>query len=294
MFTIFKKSKIPLLDRNLLLLPPLTGTWLGFGSGAITGAIYGILTKLRTVSPGPWAQDCQSVVCICSCPNLDILGVKFDSRLTFEGHMRGIVSRVSQIISILRLVKSVFVDSSVLLRWYYALVQPIFEYCSPVWGLLLNLIFSYSSVWCIRGPWGLCPDQTFLPLCHWRHVAALCMLYKVNTNSNHSLFSGLSSASIRVRHTWTAAAAYPLEFEVSSCRTSKFARWFLSAQTRVWNDLPCTVFDTGTLDGFMGAANRWLLPWVCFWVFRGAGACGAAKAIYKQFCFSHLGLCCWF
>ena len=31
----------------------------------------------------------------------------------------------------------------------------------------------------------LCLDQTSLSLCHRRHVAALCMLYKVNSNSNH-------------------------------------------------------------------------------------------------------------
>ena len=37
----------------------------------------------------------------------------------------------------------------------------------------------------------------------------------------------------------------------------------------------------------MGAVNRWLLPSVVFFsVFRGAGACGVAKAIYEQFCFS--------
>ena len=31
-----------------------------------------------------------------------------------------------------------------------------------------------------------------------------------------------------------------------------------------------------------------------FFRFRGAGACGVTKAIYKQLCFSHLGRCCWF
>ena len=30
---------------------------------------------------------------------------------------------------------------------------------------------------------------------------------------------------------------------------SQFARCFLPAQTRVWNYLPYTVFDTGTLEG---------------------------------------------
>ena len=106
----------------------------------------------------------------------------------------------------------------------------------------------------------LCPDQIFLSLCHRRHVAALCMLYKVNSNSNHCLFSELPSASVRARHTRAEAAAHPLEFEVSWCRTSQFARCFLPAQTRVWDDLPYTVFDNGTLDGFKGTVNRWLLP----------------------------------
>ena len=65
----------------------------------------------------------------------------------------------------------------------------------------------------------LCPDQTFLSLCHRRHAAALCMLYKVNSNSNHCLFSELPTASVRVRHTelQLQAAAHPLELEVSRC-----------------------------------------------------------------------------
>ena len=81
------------------------------------------------------------------------------------------------------------------------------------------------------------------------------MLYKVNSNSNHCLFSELSSASTRVRHTRAAPAALPLEFEVSRCRTSQFAGSFLSAQDRMWNNLPYTVFDTGMLDGFKGAQS---------------------------------------
>ena len=60
--------------------------------------------------------------------------MKFDSKLTFEDHVRGIVSRVSQRIGILRLVKRIFVDTSVLLRSNFAFVLPILQYCSPVWG----------------------------------------------------------------------------------------------------------------------------------------------------------------
>ena len=96
------------------------------------------VSRSRTVNPSH-GDLVLSGVSICSYPNLDIHGVKFDSRLTFEDHARGIVSRVSQGIGILRLVKRVFVDTSVLLRCYYSFVLPILEYCSPVWGLLLNV-----------------------------------------------------------------------------------------------------------------------------------------------------------
>ena len=75
------------------------------------------------------------------------------------------------------------------------------------------------------------------------------MLHKVYSNLNHCLFSVLSSASARVRHTRALAAAHHAQFE--GC--------FRPTLTRVRNDLPYTVFDTGTLNGFNEAVNRWLL-----------------------------------
>ena len=135
---------------------------------------------------------------------------------------------------------------------YYAFVRPILEYCSQVRGSAAecHLQLLESQAYSVAG---VCLDQTFLSLCHRRHVAALCMLYKVNSNSNHCLFSELPSASGRVRHIRAAAAAYSSEFEVIII--SQFARCFLPAQNRVWNDLSYTVFDTRTLDGFKGAVN---------------------------------------
>ena len=67
-----------------------------------------------------------------------------------------------------------------LLCCYYAFGLQILEYCSPVWGsdtechlqLLERQMYSVAR---------FCPDLTFLSLYHRRHVAALCMLYKVNS-----------------------------------------------------------------------------------------------------------------
>ena len=92
-----------------------------------------VVSRSRTLNP-PQRDFVLSGVSISSSVNLDILGVKFDGRLTFEDHVRSIISIVSQRICILRLVKRSFVDISVLLRCNYAFVLPILDYCSPVWG----------------------------------------------------------------------------------------------------------------------------------------------------------------
>ena len=78
---------------DLLFLPPLTRTWLGFRSGAIAGAWYWILKKTKALvvstssSVNPSHGDLVlSWVSTRANPNLDIIGVKFDSKLTFEDH----------------------------------------------------------------------------------------------------------------------------------------------------------------------------------------------------------------
>ena len=88
--------------------------------------------------------------------NLDILGVKFDIKI-FENYVRGIDSRVSKRIVILRLVKHIFVDTFVLFRCYFAFVLPILEYCSPVLGsaaechlqLIEPQVYSVCSCHCV-------------------------------------------------------------------------------------------------------------------------------------------------
>ena len=125
-----------------------------------------VISRSRTVNP-PGGDLVLSGVSIRANANLDILGVKFDSKPTFEDHMHHIVCRVSQRISILRLVKRIFVDTSVLLRCYSALVLPILECCSLTWGssaechhqLLKRQVYSVAR---------LSPDQNFLSLCYRR------------------------------------------------------------------------------------------------------------------------------
>ena len=53
----------------------------------------------------------------------------------------------------------------------------------------------------------------------------------------------------------------------------------------MWYDLPYTVFDTGTLDGFKSAVNLWLLPRVLFFFSAAQGLVGLLKKFISNFDF---------
>ena len=61
---------------------------------------------------------------ICTSPKIDIIGVKFNSKLTFEDHVHGIVSHILERIYISSLLNCVLVDTSVLLRCYIYICAP--------------------------------------------------------------------------------------------------------------------------------------------------------------------------
>ena len=119
-----------------------------------------VVLRSWTVS-SPHGDLVLSGVSIRASPNLDILGVEFDCKLTFEDHVRGIVSRVSQRIGILRLIYF-FVD---IYLWtppcYSVAILYLFSQSSSIvlrcWGQLLNV-----GSKCIRWP-GFEPIRVY---CH--------------------------------------------------------------------------------------------------------------------------------
>ena len=84
--------------------------------------------------------------------------------------MRGVLSRVSQRIGILRLVKRIFVESADLLCCYFACVLPILDYWSPVWGS-----HSASRATGVFGGHGFVLTRVFF-VCHRRRVAGLSIV----------------------------------------------------------------------------------------------------------------------
>ena len=171
----------------------------------------------------------------------------------------------------MRLVKRVFVDTSVLLRCYYAFVTPIVSYCSPVWGQLLTVTFSFMSARCIQWPgFALIRvschcviDVVLLDcVCCTRFILTRIIVCSVRCLLLLPEFGIVCSSSIRV---WTVKVS-----NVPTCRCFLLA----GPSSHMWNDLLYTLFDIGTVNGFKGAVNRWLLPWFffswlkCLWGFE--------------------------
>ena len=65
--------------------------------------------------------------------DLVVLGVTFDSKLTFEKHLRLVSRAASQGLGILRKSWRVFHDRSLLERCFWDFVLPVLEYCSAAW-----------------------------------------------------------------------------------------------------------------------------------------------------------------
>ena len=107
-----------------------------------------------------------------------ILGVTFDSKMTFEKHLLSVSRVASQMLGILRKSWQVFHDRLLLWRCFRGFTLPVLEYCAAVWCSaadthlkLLDRVVSGASF--LTGGVFECD------LAHRRSVAVLCMLYRI-------------------------------------------------------------------------------------------------------------------
>ena len=98
-----------------------------------------IVNRSRTVFP-PHPDFIIGNASLNSCESFKILGVMFDSKFTFESHIRSISSSVAQKFGLLRKSSWVFWDHNVLLRCFNFFITCL-EYCSPVWSFAADSHF---------------------------------------------------------------------------------------------------------------------------------------------------------
>ena len=131
---------------------------------------------------------------------LVILEMTFDSKMTFEKHLRAVSRAASQWLGILRKSWQVFHDRLFLGRCLRGFVLPVLEYCSAIWcsaaDTYLRLLHRVVS-----GASFLTGGVFECDLAHRRSVAVLCMLYKIRCNLMHPLYGALPVLYVPVRVT---------------------------------------------------------------------------------------------
>ena len=192
-----------------------------------------------------------------SSPSLKILGVTFDTRLTFETQIRSMASSASQKVGIVRKGFGVFQDDNINKVSFTFFLLPVLEYCAAVWSSaaechlkLLDRVLSRVRF--------LCTEADLVNLAHRRSVGALCLLYKIFMNSDHPFHTFLPELYVPVRSTRYATIAHRHSLQPIRFRTAQFGRCFLPSTVSLWNALPDDVFEGGTLQSFKSRVSRFL------------------------------------
>ena len=211
-----------------------------------------IVLRSRTMYPQSPALTIGRTV-LNESDDLVILGVTFDSKMTFEKHLHSVSRAASQWLGILKFWQ-VFHDRSLLGRCYRGFVLPVLDYCSAVWCSaadthlrLLDRVVSGASI--------LTGGVLECDLSHRRSVSVLCMLYKIGCNPVHPLCGALHVPYVPVRVTCGAVD----RTSVHLCASSLYRRTFIPLSVSLWNDLSDPVFDGVGLAGFKTRANASLL-----------------------------------
>ena len=190
--------------------------------------------------------------------NLVILRVTFDSKLTFEKHLRSVSRAASQRLGILRKSWRVFHNRSLLGRCFRGFVLKGLEYCSAVWCSAADTHLKLLDR-AVSGARFLTGGMFERDISHRRSVAVLCILYKIRCNPVHPLNGALPGPYVPVRVTRGALVAHLYTYAPPRCRTLQYSRTFIPISVSLWNDLPNPVLDGVGLAGFKSRANASLL-----------------------------------
>ena len=169
----------------------------------------------------------------------------FDSKMTFEKHLRSVSRTASQRLGILRKSWRVFHDSPLLGICFRGFVLPVLEYRSAVW---CSAAYTHLKLLdrAVSGARFLTGGLFKSDIAHRRSMAVLCMLYKIRCNPVHPLNGALPEPYVPVRVTRGALVAHRYTYERRlRSRTSQYSRTFIPLSVSLWNDLANPVFDGG-------------------------------------------------
>ena len=215
-----------------------------------------IISRSRTPNPQHPELSIDGTV-LATCNSFKILGLTFDSKLTFEKHIRNVASGISQKIGILRKCYKIFGDQTIMLNCFNSFILPCFEYCAPVWASAADshLKLLDNNMNAIKF---LIPNLK-TDLSHRRQISSLCLLHRIYYAPNHPLHTSLPDLSHPVRITRQTEVANSITFDIQRHRTNQYARCFIPATVKVWNTLPSVVVESVDVQKFKVGANSFLI-----------------------------------
>ena len=168
------------------------------------------------------ASEVTHINCCRNCAEgvwwLVILGLTFDSKMTFEKHLRSVSSAASLRLDVLMKFWQVLNDRLLLGRCFWGFVRHVFEYCSAVWCLAANTHLKLLD--CIVSGASFLTEGVFECYLAHRRSMVLCMLYKIRCNPMHPLYGALPELYVPVHVTCSAVIAHRYTY-APCCRTSQ-------------------------------------------------------------------------
>ena len=216
-----------------------------------------IVSRSCTMHPQPPTLTIDGTV-LKESADLDILGVAFDSKLTFEKHLRSVSRAASQRLAILKRSWRVFHDRLLIGRCFWSFDLPVLEYCSAVGCAAADTYLKLLDR-IVSGSCFLAGGMLSCNLSHRRSVAMLCMLYKIRCNPMHPLCGALPVPYVPVRVTRGTLIAHRYTYAPLRCRTLQYRRTFIPLSVSLSNDLVDPVLDGVGLAGFKSRYNTFLL-----------------------------------
>ena len=174
---------------------------------------------------------------------LTILGVTFDSRLSFQQHLIDVSANAARKLGIVRKASYIFHNDSTNLTCFRSFVLPLLEYCSPVWMSAAARDLSLLDK-VVRGGRFLFPDSKNYDLDHRRMISCLSVFHKLYFNRDLPLSSIIPDPLHLPRTTRFAEHQHEYAVAVPHCRTSQFQRCFIPSTCKLWNSLPDEVMQT--------------------------------------------------
>ena len=171
---------------------------------------------------------------------LTILGVTFDSHLTFEKHLSNVSANAARKLGIVRKASYIYNNEEINATCFRSFVLPLLEYCSPVWMSAsardLSLLDKVA-----RGGRFLFPNTGSYDLDHRRIISCLSIFHKLYFNRELPLSFLVPDPLPLARATRFADRQHQYALSIPRCRTSQFQRSFLQSTVKQWNDLPAEV-----------------------------------------------------